>query len=75
MSNKSELTIFVIATIFCAAGALWGWLGGSCTNLDPCTGVRNCTENDGCFGTWVFTLAALIGALAVWTEVRERLKK
>ena len=73
--SRSELAISVIVTIVFAAGALWGWLEGSCTNLAPCKGVRNCTENDGCFGTWMFTLAALIGALAVWVEVRERLKK
>lgn len=71
MSNKSELTGFVMGTVFCAAGAMWGWLGGACADLDPCKGVRNCTQNDGCFATWVFT----IGALAVWVEVRERLKK
>ena len=73
--SRSELAISVIVTIVFAAGALWGWLGGSCTNLDPCVGVRNCTENDGCLGTWVYTLAALGGALTVWVEVRERLKK
>lgn len=73
--SRSELTVSIMATVFFGVIALWGWLSGSCTNLDPCKGVRNCTENDGCFGTWVFTLAALIGALAVWVEVRERLKK
>ncbi len=73
--SRSELAVSIMATVFFGVSALWGWLSGSCTNLDPCKGVRNCTENDGCFGTWVFTLAALIGALAVWVEVRERLKK
>ena len=73
--SRSELAGFVMGTVFSAAGAMWGWLGGSCADLDPCVGVRNCTQNDSCFGTWVFTLAALIGALAVWTEVRERLQK
>ena len=38
--SRSELAGFVMGTVFCAAGALWGWLGGSCTNLDPCTGVE-----------------------------------
>ena len=73
--SRSELAVSIMATVFFGVIALWGWLSGSCTNLDPCKGVRNCTENNGCFGTWVFTLAALIGALAVWVEVRERLKK
>ena len=75
MSNKSELAISVVVTIVCATGSIWGWLGGACADLDPCTGVRNCTENDACLGTWVYTLAALGGTLTVWVEVRGRLKK
>lgn len=72
--SRSELAVSVMVTVFFATGAMWGWLGGGCANLDPCVGVRNCTRNDGCFTTWVYTLATLIGALAVWVEVRERKK-
>ena len=73
--SRSELAVSIMATVFFGVSTGWGWLRGSCADLNHCVGVRNCTQHDGCFATWVFTIGALIGALAVWTEVRERLKK
>ena len=45
--SRSELAGFVMGTVFSAAGAMWGWLGGSCADLDPCVGVRNCVYPSG----------------------------
>ena len=36
--SRSELAGFVMGTVFCAAGALWGWLGDPALTSTPAQG-------------------------------------